>query len=97
MGLYPWTAVGKGLLTPGSTMCETLTIVVYFIQSRFYTYGICCLILLLLFFLTQAFFGGGYRLGTAPEESAYVAGAKQASNNQQDVSPPWPGPFFCTP
>ncbi|TNM86299.1 hypothetical protein fugu_006529 [Takifugu bimaculatus] len=33
----------------------------------------------------HAFFGGGYRLGTAPEESAYVAGEKQASNNQQDV------------
>ncbi|CAF89858.1 unnamed protein product, partial [Tetraodon nigroviridis] len=33
----------------------------------------------------HAFFGGGYRLGTAPEESAYVAGERQASSTQQDV------------
>ncbi|KAM3617995.1 uncharacterized protein V6R79_013717 [Siganus canaliculatus] len=34
----------------------------------------------------RPFFGGGYRLGAAPEEeSAYVAGERQASNSQQDV------------
>ncbi|XP_068161691.1 NSFL1 cofactor p47 [Antennarius striatus] len=34
----------------------------------------------------KAFFGGGYRLGAAPEEeSAYVAGEKQAFNSLQDV------------
>ncbi|XP_041860744.1 NSFL1 cofactor p47 isoform X2 [Melanotaenia boesemani] len=34
----------------------------------------------------KAFVGGGYRLGAAPEEeSAYVAGERQASNSQQDV------------
>lgn len=80
---YLWTAVGRGPESPANPgYGETQTWLLFPLLP--------CVLLLIFFPLslpgTQAFFGGGYRLGAAPEESAYVAGERQASNSQQDVS-----------
>lgn len=81
---YLWTALGRGPESPANPgYAETHTSLLFPL--------LLCVSLLILFPLslsgTQAFFGGGYRLGAAPEEeSAYVAGERQASNSQQDVS-----------
>lgn len=81
---YLWTAVGRGPESPANPGYAE-------IQTSLLLPLLLCVLLLILFPLslpgTQAFFGGGYRLGAAPEEeSAYVAGERQASNSQQDVS-----------